>query len=50
MGQIACGLPEIRKLEMPRLSSSATTTLASMSEVVVNTTTGGMIRGADQEE
>jgi len=43
IGQIACGLPEMRKLEIPRLSRSAMTTLASMSDVVVNTTTGAMV-------
>jgi hypothetical protein len=35
-------LPEIRKLAIPWLSSSAVTTLASMSEVVVKTVTGGI--------
>ena len=42
IGQSACGLPEMRKAGMPWLSSSAVTTLASMSEVVVKTTTGGI--------
>ena len=42
IGRIACGLPEMRNAAMPWLSSSAVTTLASMSEVVVKTTTGGM--------
>src|SRR6266850_137179 len=42
IGRIACGLPVIRKPEMPWLSRSDSTTLASMSDVVENTTTGGM--------
>ena len=40
MGQMACGLPLTRKAPMPWLSSSAMTTLASMSEAVSKTTTG----------
>src|SRR4026208_1486234 len=39
IGQIPCGLPEARMASMPWLSSSAMTTLASMSEDVTNTTT-----------
>src|SRR6187431_1605056 len=42
IGRIACGLPLIRKAAMPWLSSNASTTLASMSEVVLKTMTGGM--------
>ena len=39
IGQIACVLPDARKPSMPWLSSSAMTTLASISDEVANTTT-----------
>jgi len=40
IGHTACELPDARKLGMPWLSSSAMTTLASMSDDVVKTTLG----------
>ena len=40
IGQIACVCPLMRKLSMPWLSSNATMTLASMSDVVSNTMIG----------
>src|SRR5215510_13979476 len=42
IGRMACGLPLMRNAAIPWLSSSASTTLASMSDVVLKTMTGGI--------